>query len=108
MLWRIVVCHGSAAGGAAVLADLPAGSNPKTQHLIMGGGKDGVLYVLNRDTLGGLGDVNAVQKLTMNEIFATGAFWNNNFYIAGVGGAAGCLLPEPLCSAIHAEHSFRR
>ena len=74
-------------GGTAVLADLPAGSNPVTQHLVVGGGKDGGLYVLNRDLLGGLGDGNAVQKLSMNSIFATGAFWNNNFYIAGVGGA---------------------
>ena len=76
------------AGGTTVLADLPAGSNPVTQHLIMGGGKDGGLYVLNRDSLGGLGDSNAVQLIPLNNsIFATGAFWNNNFYIAGVNGA---------------------
>ena len=74
------------AGGAAVLADLPAGS-PVT-HLIMGGGKDGAMYVLNRDKLGGLeGPANAaVQKLFMGQIFATGAFWNNYFYIAAIGG----------------------
>jgi hypothetical protein len=75
------------AGGTTVLADLPAGSNSVTQHLIMGGGKDGGLYVLNRDNLGGQGDSHAVQMLPMNSIFATGAFWNNNFYIAGVNGA---------------------
>jgi hypothetical protein len=75
------------AGGTTVLADLPAGSNSVTQHLIMGGGKDGGLYVLNRDNLGGLGDSHAVQLITMNSIYATGAFWNNNFYIAGVNGA---------------------
>ena len=74
------------AGGAAVLADLPAGS-PVT-HLIMGGGKDGAMYVLNRDRLGGLeGSGNAaVQKLFMGQIFATGAFWNNHFYIAAWSG----------------------
>jgi hypothetical protein len=72
-------------GGAAVLADLPAGS-PVT-HLVMGGGKDGSLYVLNRDMLGGLGDSAAVQKLSLgNGLFSTGAFWNNNFYVAGAGG----------------------
>ena len=49
-------------GGAAVLADLPAGS-PVT-HLVMGGGKDGNLYVLNRDMLGGLGDGFAVQEIS--------------------------------------------
>lgn len=73
------------AGGAAVLADLPAGS-PVT-HLLMGGGKDGGLYVLNRDNLGGLGDAAAVQVLPLGHgIFSTGAFWNNNFYIAAAGG----------------------
>jgi hypothetical protein len=73
------------AGGAAVLADLPAGS-PVT-HLIMGGGKDGSIYVLNRDTLGGLGDGAAVQKIALGHgIFGTGAYFNNNYYLAGAGG----------------------
>ena len=71
------------AGGATVLADLPAGS--AHPHLVMGGGKDGAMYVIDRDTLGGLGDAAAVQKITMSAIFATGAFWNNNFYIASAG-----------------------
>ncbi len=48
------------AGGAALLADLPAGST--FTHLLLCGGKDGTLYVLNRDTLGGYGDSHAVQK----------------------------------------------
>ena len=47
--------------GAVVLVDLPAGS-PVT-HLVLGGGKDGSLYVLNRDTLGGFGDSAAVQQI---------------------------------------------
>ena len=75
------------AGGAAVLADLPAGS-PVT-HLVIGGGKDGNLYVLNRDTLGGCcNDSHAVQKINIGAfgIFATGALWNNNLYIASPGG----------------------
>ena len=69
-------------GGATVLVDLPAnGSNPT--HLVLGGGKDGSLYVLNRDNMGGLGDSNAWQKISLpSRIFATGAFWNSNFYIA--------------------------
>jgi hypothetical protein len=70
-------------GGAVVLADLPAGS-PVT-HLVLGGGKVDGLYVLNRDNLGGVGDGNAVQILPVTQIFATGAFWNNNFYVAGSG-----------------------
>jgi hypothetical protein len=74
------------AGGAAVLADLPAGS-PHT-HLVIGGGKDGSLYVLDRDLLGGNDDNNAVQKVILpHGIFSTGAFWNNSFYIASAGGS---------------------
>ena len=69
-------------GGAAVLADLPAnGGNPT--HFVIGGGKDGALYLLNRDKLGGSGDSNAWQKISTGKaIFATGAFWNSHFYIA--------------------------
>lgn len=70
-------------GGTAILVDLPAnGTNPT--HLIIGGGKDGALYVLNRDQLGGLGDTNAWQRVDSGTmIFSTGAFWNNTYYIAG-------------------------
>ncbi|MGA2564679.1 MAG: PQQ-dependent sugar dehydrogenase [Steroidobacteraceae bacterium] len=72
-------------GGAAVLADLPAGS--PIPRLVMGGGKDSNLYVLNRDALGGSGDAAAVQKIDLgHSIFATGAFWNNYFYLVGGGG----------------------
>jgi len=53
---------------------------------VIGGGKDGSLYLLNRDSLGGFGDGNAWQKINFpGSIFATGAFWNNRFYLAGVG-----------------------
>jgi hypothetical protein len=73
------------AGGAAILADLP-GTSP-VPHLLICGGKDGNLYVANRDNLGGYGDGHAVQVpfYTGGEIFGTGAFWNYNLYIAGVG-----------------------
>jgi hypothetical protein len=78
--------HDFGAGGATVLVDLPPnGSNPT--HLIVGGGKDGALYILNRDNMGGYGDSNAWQELKLSHgIFATGAFWNGNFYIAVVRG----------------------
>jgi hypothetical protein len=72
-------------GGAAVLADLPAGNS--VTHTLICGGKDGALYVLNRDLLGGYGDAVAVQRINFGaQIFSTGAFWNNNFYLAGVEG----------------------
>jgi Putative Ig domain len=72
------------AGGSAVVLNLTSGS-PK--HLVVGGGKDGTLYLLNGDNMGGFGDFNALQFFNIgNPIFASGAFWNNNFYIAGVHG----------------------
>jgi hypothetical protein len=73
------------AGGAAVLADLPTGSS--VTHALVSGGKDGVLYVLNRDLLGGFGDMFAVQKIPVGRpIFATAALWNDYLYIAPVSG----------------------
>ena len=72
------------AGGSVVLVDQPSGP---VQHLVIGGGKNGYLYLLNRDSMGGFGDANAWQRLDFgNAIFATGAFWNNTFYMAGVNG----------------------
>jgi hypothetical protein len=70
------------AGGAAVVLNLTSGT---LQHLVIGGGKDGSLYLLNGDKMGGSGDSNAWQHFNIgNGIFATGAFWNNTFYIAGI------------------------
>ena len=80
--------HGS--GGAAILVDQPSGPH---QHLMIGGGKEGNFFLLDRDNLGGYGanfnpaDSNAVQKFSEgNGIFSTAAFFNNALYIAGVGG----------------------
>jgi hypothetical protein len=74
-------------GGATVLVDLPAnGTNPT--HLVLGGGKDHNLYVLNRDALGGLGDSNAWQVVTLpGGLFSTGAFWNSTYYVASTKNA---------------------
>jgi len=75
-------------GGAAVLADLPAGN--VVIHTLVCGGKDGSLYVLNRDVLGGLGDAFAVQKIplgTGHGIFSTEALWNGYLFVAPVSGA---------------------
>jgi hypothetical protein len=77
--------HDFGSGGAAVVLNLTSGT---LKHLVIGGGKDGTLYLLNGDNMGGLGDSNARQSFDIgNGIFATGAFWNNNFYIAGINGA---------------------
>ena len=72
------------AGGAAVVLNLTSGS---LKHLVIGGGKDGTLYLLNGDSMGGFGDSNARQHFNIGQgIFATGAFWNDNYYIAGISG----------------------
>jgi hypothetical protein len=71
-------------GGSALVLNLTSGS---LKHLVIGGGKDGTLYLLNGDAMGGLGDSNARQYFNISTfIFSTGAFWNNSFYIAGAYG----------------------
>jgi hypothetical protein len=72
-------------GGTAVLVDQPTTPN----HLLIGGGKEGFMYVLNRDSLGGYNttDSGAVQIIsTNNGIFATPAFWQGTLYIGSAGG----------------------
>ena len=77
--------HDFGSGGAAVLADLPAGNT--VTHALVCGGKDGTLYVLNRDLLGGFGDSAAVQTIALGHgIYSTSAIWNNYLFVAGVGG----------------------
>jgi hypothetical protein len=56
-------------------------------HLLLCGGKDSSLYLVNRDTLGGSGDAGAVQKISFGHpIFATGAYWNSYYYLGGHNG----------------------
>lgn len=80
--------------GGVVLVNLPSWS-PVT-HLLIVGGKDGALYLLKRDTPGGYGDSRAWQKISVGTetdlsganpgvVFAAGAFWNGDYYLAGAG-----------------------
>lgn len=72
-------------GAATILVDQPAG--PVT-HLVIGGGKQGNLFLLNRDNLGKFSSStnNVVETVNLgNPIFATPVFWQNNLYVAGVG-----------------------
>jgi hypothetical protein len=91
-------------GGPAILADLPTGS--PVIHLAIAGGKDGNLYVFNRDALGGFGDSNAWQVLsagtegnldadTPGVIFGIGAIWNDYYYLAGAGGPLQAYQLDP-------------
>ena len=68
--------------------DQPSGPVP---HLVIGGGKEGNLFLLNRDNMGKFKKFNTtnqvVQTLAFGQsIFATAAFWNNSLYLAGVSG----------------------
>jgi len=88
------------AGGAALLADLP--STSPIRHLLICGGKDGYLYVVNRDSLGGY-DLNDRQTRIYSggEIFETGAFWNNHLYIASVHGPMTAFALDPATSTFN-------
>jgi len=72
--------------GGVVL--LPDQDTPHT-HELLGGGKEGTLYLVDRDNLGGYnstGDTNTVQfitKASSGELASVPAYWNGNVYIAG-------------------------
>jgi hypothetical protein len=90
-------------GGAAILVNQTTGP---VQHLVIGGGKDGYLYSLNRDAMGGLGDANAWQRFNFgSQIFATGAFWNNTFYMAGVNAHLQAFSFNPSTSKVNTPSS---
>src|SRR6266446_884284 len=71
-------------GGSALLLDNPGGPNA---HLLIGGGKEGKLYLVNRDNMGHFSagsDSQIVQSFspTGQGIFATPVFWQNKLYLA--------------------------
>jgi hypothetical protein len=90
-------------GGATMLVDLPSSSVP---HILIGGGKQGSgqpgeLFVLNRDNMGqfNAADSGVVQKFPAGgRVFATGAFWQNSFYIGGLGAPLSVFTVNPLTS----------
>jgi hypothetical protein len=68
-------------GGAAVLIDV-AISGSTTTHLVIGGGKDGTLYLINGNSMGGYGDQYAWQKIPLSgSLFSTVAYWNQTIYL---------------------------
>jgi hypothetical protein len=75
------------AGGAAMLANVTSGTG--TVGVVIGGGKDGTLYILNQAALGGYSstDATAWQKIvTGYHIFSTVAMWNDTIYLGTFGG----------------------
>jgi hypothetical protein len=78
-------------GGAILLPDLTDSSNT-VQHLVVGAGKDGNIYVVNRDSMGkfSTGGNNIYQQLNgalPGGVWSTPAFFNNTLYYADVGGS---------------------
>jgi len=72
-------------GAATVLVDQTTGP---VAHLVIGGGKQGNLFMLNRDSLGKFSSStnHVVETVNVgNSIFATPVFWQNSLYVAGVG-----------------------
>jgi hypothetical protein len=75
--------------GIVLLPDQSSGP----AHLMVTGGKEGKLYLLNRDSMGHFcssctattGDTNTVQSFDASiAIFGIPAFWHNGLYFAGV------------------------
>jgi hypothetical protein len=76
-------------GGMVVLPDLSDGSGD-TMHLAAGAGKDGNLYLVNRDSMGkfAANNANIYQELAggvPGGSFAVPAFFNNTLYYGPVG-----------------------
>ncbi len=76
-----------ASAGMVVLPDQVSGP----AHLLVAGGKEGKLYLIDRDNMGGYcsactWDTNVLQSfLAAPAIFGTPAFWQNNLYLGGTG-----------------------
>jgi regulation of enolase protein 1 (concanavalin A-like superfamily) len=99
-----------ASSGVLVLPDQP-GSNP---HLLVGSGKQGVIFLMNRD---GMGEFNSTTNLVVQQIsgqlsggmFSTPAAWQNNVYF---GAATDYLkvftLNNGLLSTTPASHAPTR
>ena len=78
--------------GGAIVVD-STGAHP---HLVIGGDKQGVLYVIDRDNMTGFnmnGDSNLVQKVPVTAgpaciicgLFSTPAFWEGKLYVVAIG-----------------------
>ena len=78
-------------GGAMLLPDL-TDSSGTVHHLVIGAGKDGNIYVVNRDSMGKFSSTSngIYQQLSgavPGGVFSTPAYFNNTVYYADVGGS---------------------
>ena len=93
--------------GVLVLPD-QAGAHP---HLLVASGKEGTVYVLDRDNMGrfnAAGDTQIVQEfpLAVGPMFSAPVYWNNTVYftgnykpIKGYGLSGGLLSSVPISSS---------
>jgi hypothetical protein len=89
-------------GGAAILVDQPTGPHPQ---LLIGGGKEGLLYLLDRTNLGKFNSSSdaVVQSLNVGAgSFSTPAFWQNTLYYFGAGGTGKAFTFIPSLSTFNA------
>ncbi len=96
-------------GGVVVLPD--AVGSLAHPHLLVGAGKEGKIYLLDRDNLGHFNPTNddqIVQTVTqaIYNCFDTPAYFNNTLYYIGAGDvlkafrfSGGLLLPNPISRA---------
>jgi len=95
-------------GGVVLLPDQP-GSNP---HLLLAAGKEGVIYLVNRDNMGQFnvnGD-NVVQEISSNlgEVYSIPVYWNGMVYYLGTNNHSlqayslsnGLLSSSPVAQSI--------
>jgi outer membrane protein assembly factor BamB len=77
-------------GGAMLLPDLQDSTNT-VRHLVVGAGKDGNIYIVNRDSMGkfnssGNGQIwQQVRGALTSSIFSTPAYFNGTVYYGDVG-----------------------
>jgi hypothetical protein len=77
-------------GGVLLLPDL-TDSGGVVRHLMVGGGKDGNIYVINRDSMGefsasGNADWQELDGVFGGGVFSTPAYFNGTIYYGGNGG----------------------
>jgi len=71
-------------GGPMVIPD-QAGPYP---HMVVGAGKEGIIFLVDRDDMGGFNPNNnnqIIQSVTTGYIATSPAFWQNNIYFSPVG-----------------------
>ena len=84
-------------GAVVILPDQSSGSFP---HLMVAGGKEGILYLIDRDDMGSFqsdSDDQIVQSFSANSgFFGTPAFWQNSLYFAGAGDTLKAFAFDPV------------